>query len=119
MRNKELAATGVWSGMRHAQRSWAVSFRVGCAQFTFYFVPWATGARLASSAFATIWATALDHKITDNAVESEFVVKACFGQFYEIFDRLGSRFVEQSNGDIAMGSMENGFRHKGSVKKRG
>lgn len=85
--DKELAATGVRSRVRHGERTSKVTILV---DFAIDFVAGSTGSR-------TVGAPALNHEVRNDSVEGESVIEAAIGEFLKVGDRVGSFFLEEFN----------------------
>jgi hypothetical protein len=114
MCDKELAAVGVGASIRHAEDTWAIVGQFGM-KFIFKTVAWATcsGAE---------WATALDHKVFDNTVECQTIIKwnagldlpgtwICpfFGASSEtdkVGNGIGYFVIEQLDGEVSLIGVE-------------
>ncbi len=75
MRDEELRAVGVGSGVGHGEHAGLVVTTVRLA-FALEFVAGVTGS-------AALWATALDHEVRDDTVELKSVVKSAGGEVEE------------------------------------
>jgi hypothetical protein len=81
MGDKELAAIGIWPGVSHRKRSRIVLDGVA-PKFIFKPVAGATSARACRVA-------TLDHKVADDSVKNNAVVKALSGQEYKVVNGFG------------------------------
>ena len=110
MGDEELAATGVFAGMGHAQGAGGMLFWVTCS-LTFNVMTGAAGAGHAAGTFFRVGATALNHEVVDDAVEGESIIKTVLGQFDKIGDREGGGFTEKVEVDIAAIAVDDGLWH--------
>ena len=99
VRDEELAAAGIFARMRHGKRARRMLLAV---DFAFDVISWTTPA----TAFGT---STLDHKILDDAVKIESVVKAAFGEFHEIRDGSRSVLIEKFQVNRALAGFHDGL----------
>jgi hypothetical protein len=101
MGDEELAAIGTWTCICHRQDTWFVVTQFAGA-FVFETIAWATHA-------AAIWATALNHEISDYAVEIQTVVVAVLNQVDETGASDWCLICKQIDVDGAFAGLHNGF----------
>jgi hypothetical protein len=73
--------------------------------FAFDFVAWAAPS-------VPIRASALNHKVWDNAVEDKAVIKPLLGEVYKIFDRVWSVGIKKLNVHRALVGFNNCASHR-------
>ena len=93
MGDEKLAAVSVGSGICHRKYAGFMFQRIACS-FIFEFI---TGAAAATSGRIA----ALNHEITDHAMEFDAVIKSLAGEEYKVIHRLGSMLSIQFNLDQA------------------
>ena len=83
--HKKLGPTCISSGMSHGKNTSVVEL-VATGQFAIYFIT-------RSTSTCSGWIAALNHKIRNDAMEGNAIVKAFFGKVYKIFHGIGGILI--------------------------